>query len=299
MPRTVSVEDTIARWHPQSVPDAVVSFARAAVTSCGPARTARAKDLLFACSKLGAFGHGVGLELSAPVLLHPSVIERFIVTTERTLSPPTRRTLRSNLRYVAARALEHPPPAPVALPRERASAPYSESQIAAYLALCEAQPTLSRRRRGTGLVCLGAGAGLMGAELRHVRGTDVAVRSGGVVVDVTGPRERVVPVLARYHDALLASALFARDGYVIGGTEGTRRNVTAPLTRSLAGGVGLARLSTGRLRATWLTSCAEALGLKTFMAAAGIVCSQRLGDLIAHLDAVDEERAVVLLGGRR
>jgi len=299
MPRTVSVEDTIARWHPRSVPDAVASFARMVVTSSAPMSPSRAQNLLFACSKLGAFGHGVGLELSAAVMLHPSVIERFIVTTERTLSSPTRRTLRSNLRYVAARAREDPPPAPVALPRERATAPYTEAQIEAYLALCEVQPTESRRRRGTGLICLGAGAGLLGAELRHVRGTDVIVRSGGVVVDVHGPKRRVVPVLVRYHEPLLASAQFAAGASVIGGADAARKNVTTPLTRSLAGGLHLARLSIGRLRATWLTSCAEVLGLKAFMDAAGISCSQRLGDLVARLEPVDEERAVVLLGARR
>jgi hypothetical protein len=39
------------------------------------------------------------------------------------------------------------------------------------------------------------------------------------------------------------------------------------------------------------------MGLATFMHAAGISCSQRLGDLIAGLDPGDEARAVRLLGG--
>ena len=34
--------------------------------------------------------------------------------------------------------------------------------------------------RAAGLVCLGAGAGLIRGDLREVRGTDVACRSGGV-----------------------------------------------------------------------------------------------------------------------
>jgi hypothetical protein len=40
------------------------------------------------------------------------------------------------------------------------------------------------------------------------------------------------------------------------------------------------RLDTSRLRATWLRDCADLLGLATFMHAAGISCSQRLGDLL-------------------
>ena len=53
--------------------------------------------------------------------------------------------------------------------------------------------------RAAGLVCLGAGAGLIRGDLREVRGTDVACRSGGVLVSVRGARPRTVPVLSRYH----------------------------------------------------------------------------------------------------
>src|SRR5208283_4737840 len=112
------------------------------------------------------------------------------------------------------------------LPRERAKAPYSLAEIGGFLALADAQPTAERRMRAAGLVCLGAGAGLIRGDLRDVRGGDVACRSGGVVVRVRG---------------------------------------NCP-------------------RATWLRDCAELLGLATFMHAAGISCSQRLGDLVAGLE---------------
>ncbi len=78
-----------------------------------------------------------------------------------------------------------------------------------------------------------------------------------------------------------------------------RRNITTPLTRSLSGGTGLPRQDTSRLRATWLTEVADLLGLATFMHAAGITCSQRLGDLLAALDPADEATAVTLLGATR
>ena len=53
-----------------------------------------------------------------------------------------------------------------------------------------------------------------------MRGTDVACRSGGLIVDVRGARPRAVPVLARYHrPALLAAAAFAGTGLVTGGSE--------------------------------------------------------------------------------
>ena len=89
-----------------------------------------------------------------------------------------------------------------------------------------------------------------------------------------------MPVLARYQDGLLAAAGFAGSALVCGGTETGRRNITTPLVRSLDGGAGLPRLDTSRLRATWLADCGELLGLAAFMRAAGISCSQRLGDLV-------------------
>ena len=131
-----------------------------------------------------------------------------------------------------------------------------------------------------------------------MRGTDVVARSGGLVVVVGGKKARVVPVLARYHELLGESAAFAGEGYVVGGHDPRRHNVTTPLISSLAGGVDLARLDAGRLRASWLMCCAEAIGLSAFMAAAGLTCSQRLGDLVARRAArAAKHETVALLGG--
>ncbi len=232
------------------------------------------------------------------VLLHPSVIERFAVSAPG-LSGSVRRTLRTNLRFIARRAVPALAPADAPLPRERAKEPYSPAQIAGFLALADAQPTMSRRMRAAGLVCLGAGAGLAGADLRAVRGTDVICRSGGVIAVAGGRCPRTVPVLARYHHRLLAAAEFAGPALITGGSDPARKNIATPLIRSLAGGTGLPRLDTGRLRMTWLADCAQLLGLATFMHAAGITCSQRLGDLLATLAPADEAEAVILLGGIR
>jgi hypothetical protein len=123
--------------------------------------------------------------------------------------------------------------------------------------------------------------------------------AGGVVVAVRGTRPRTVPVLARYQGRLLAAARHAGNGLVCGGADPGRRNLTHPLIAALDGGQGLPRLGTSRLRATWLAGCGELLGLATFMNAAGISCSQRLGDLVAGLEPGGEEQAVALLGAAR
>jgi len=272
-------------------------FVRAVVTQAEPQTRARAKAWLFAACQLAAFGERVGLELSAGVLLDGSVIERFILTGTGGVSPATRRTLRTNLRALA-RALErYPPPGPIPLVRERAKAPYSPAQIDGYLRLAACQSTLPRRMRATALVCLGAGAGVIAGELRHVRGSDVVARSGGVLVMVGGARARAVPVLARYQQPLLDAAGFAGDGLIIGGRKPGRRNLTDQLCRALSADAGLPRLQPGRLRSTWLVACAEQIGLGAFMHAAGIICSQRLGDLAAQLPALSEPQLIALLGG--
>jgi hypothetical protein len=286
-----------ARWRPWSVSGEAAAFARHVVAGCGPLSRDRAKNLPWAAGKLAAWAIPLGLQPVPRVLLHPSVIERFTAHAPG-LSGVARRTLRTNLRFIARQVVPHLDPADAPLPRQRAKKPYSPGEIAGYLALADAQPTAARRARAGALVCLGAGAGLIRADLRTARGTDVAQRSGGVLVQVrSGRAPRTVPVLARYHQRLLAAAAFAGNNFLTGGTEPERGNITNPLTRSLAGGAGLPALDTSRLRATWLAECAQNLGLATFLHAAGITCCQQLGDITATLEAGGEEQAVALLTG--
>jgi hypothetical protein len=153
--------------------------------------------------------------------------------------------------------------------------------------------------RAAGLVCLGAGAGLIRGDLRDARGADVIARSGGVVVTVRGARPRAVPVLAPLPCPAAGRSPVRRDRADL------RRSRSGPPEPDQPAG-GRARwrgrpapLDTSRLRATWLAGCAEPLGLATFMAAAGISCSQRLGDLVAGLEPAGEAEAVRLLGAAR
>jgi len=278
-----------AQWKPAAgTPAEAAAFARKVVAACGPLGRDRAKNLLWAAGKLASYGISVGLEPVPEVLLHPSVIERFAAHAPG-ISGVARRTLRTSLRFIARQVVPHLDPADRPLPRERAKKPYTAREIAGYLALAGAQPTPARRPRA---------AGLIRSDLRNVRGTDIVRRSGGGIVDVRGRAPRAVPVLARYHAPLLEAAAFAGGNFLTGGTEPERGNITNPLTRSLAGGGGLPALDTSRLRATWLADVAQLTGLPAFMRAAGITCSQRLGDIIAglHPDG-GEAHAVTLLGG--
>ena len=163
----------IARWRPSSVSPQAAAFARDVIAAVAPQEQERAKNLLWAAGKLADYAIGLGLDPVPDVVLHPSVAERFTRCAPG-LSPVARRTLRTNLRFIARRVVPALYPQDAALPRERAKEPYSPAEIAGYLALADAQPTTPRRMRAAGLVCLGAGAGLIRADLRDVRGTDVA-----------------------------------------------------------------------------------------------------------------------------
>ena len=289
----------IAAYAPASLSPEAAAFARAAVARAAPRTRERAKALLYAAGRLAGFGESVGMELKTETLLAEASVERFVLSGCPRVSAATRRTLRTNLRALARAQEAHPSPQPTPLPRERAKAPYSEAEIEGYLRLARAQPTEARRMRATALICLGAGAGVVGAELRHVRGKDVIARSGGLVVGVSGRRARAVPVLARFGKPLEDAAAFAGRGYLLGGESPARRNLSDVLGAALSADASPPRLQAGRLRSTWLCECAESIGLRAFMDAAGIRCSQRLGDLVGELPEVEEAVVVALLGGGR
>jgi integrase len=290
-----AIARTIARYAPRSVSAPAAEFARDVVGRAAPATPARAKALLFAAGRLAGFAEGLGLELDG-TLLSEAAIERFVLVGCSGVSAATRRTLRTNLRALARATERYPPPGLVALPRERAKRPYSDAEIDGYLRLAAAQSTERRRMRAQALICLGAGGGIVAGELRHVCGSDVVQRANGVLVVVSGRRARSVPVLARYREPLLSAAAFAGESSIVGGREPGRRNITDELCRALSADRSLPRLEPGRLRSTWLVQCAQRIGLGAFMHAAGIRCSQRLGDLVARLPAAEEKELVALLG---
>jgi integrase len=291
-----SAAAVIAAYAPRSVSEAAAGFAREAVARAAPGAPGRAKALLFACSRLAGFAERVGLELSPEVLFSEAVIERLVLVGCDGLSPASVRTLRTNLRSLARSLARYPEPVAVALPRERAKRPYAEAEIEGYLRLAGALSTRRRWMRASAMVCLGAGAGIVASELRHVRGSEVSARAGGVIVTVSGRRARSVPVLARYHEPLLAAAAFAGERFIVGGREPGRRNITDELCALLSSDTSLPRLESGRLRSTWLLTCARQIGLGAFMQAAGVFCSQRLGDLAAQIPAVTEAELVARLG---
>src|SRR5260221_11698970 len=142
----------LARWRPSSVSPQAADFARQVVMQAGPGGRERAKNLLWAAGRLADWGTGLGLDPVPGVLLHPSVTGRFTAHAPG-LTGVTRRTLRTNLRFIARHVVPQLHPADLPLPRERAKAPCSPAEIGGYLPLPPAPPTPARRMPAGRPVC--------------------------------------------------------------------------------------------------------------------------------------------------
>ena len=153
------------------MPPEAAAFARQVVAAAGPAGRDRAKNLLWAAGKLGA-GRSGWAGAGAAGAVAP-VGDRAVRRARPGPVGPGAPDAAHQPAVPGPAVVPHLCPADAPLPRERAKAPYRPAEVGGFLALAAAQPTAARRARAAGLVCLGAGAGLIRADLRAVRGTDI------------------------------------------------------------------------------------------------------------------------------
>ena len=137
MPRpNEDVARAIRLYRAPSLPVETEVFARHVVTVAAPVGVARARTLCWSASRLAAFGLWSVSSVTDEVLLHPSVVERFISVGLADRRRRRRRTLRANLRFLGCRVVPRlwAAPAPP-LPRSYAKEPYTTREIDGYLAL--------------------------------------------------------------------------------------------------------------------------------------------------------------------
>src|SRR5437870_9790985 len=161
----------------------------------GPRRQAMAATVLRGISRFAATR---GIPARAEVLLDYDVIEAFCVAGLRGRASSTRGTYRSVLYRLAWPV--HGPPGQRATPFAGAKPPppYSAAERAELAAIAAAQRDPVKRCSALAMVVFGAGAGLRPSELVALRGGDVSRHGHQVVVEVSGPAARVVPVASRY-----------------------------------------------------------------------------------------------------
>ena len=215
-----------------------------------------------------------GLPLDREAILDPAVVERFC---EVALSNGnTRATLRSDLRYMAPLLTKSAPwePRPLSMSKRQLAPPYGAGEVEVLKHDSLDQPTPTRRHAAHALLALGLGAGLDGRWLAQVGPDDVTCVDGVVEIAVGEPAPRRVVVVAEWENEVLDLAETAGDGCLIG-TRSNARNRVADLAKSLSCPAGHPRLSTGRLRSTWLLghlsagtaspSCVKPLVFRAFL----------------------------------
>ena len=148
---------------------------------------------------LAGFAAGQGVPAAPEQLLDYDVVEAFCVRGCAGRAPATRGTYRSVLYRLAAPVHGVPGQRPTPFPGAKAPAPYSpaeRAELAAAAAAAQRDPV--KRSSALALVVFGIGAGLRPGELVALRGGDVARHGRQVLVHVSGPAARVVPVTSCY-----------------------------------------------------------------------------------------------------
>ncbi len=237
-----------------------------------------------------------GIPLDIEVVLDPDTVERFCSEGLRIASRSTYRVVLRRLgRMLTRKAPWQPRPEPIS--RRKSAPPYTAEEMVLLESDAWTQPTDAKRGTALGFVTLGAGAGLDGRWVTKVRGTDVVATPAGVLVKVSEPRARTVPVLKRYEDVVLELADQAGAGFILHrSTE--HRNRTNKLAASLAHGHGHPVLSVPRLRSTWIVEhLHRGTRLPELLAAAGPTRIESIDDLLTYVEALDPTDARRLLRG--
>ncbi len=264
----------------------------AAQAGGGPRQQAVAATALRGLSR---FADTQGVPAGPEFLLDYDVIEAFCVAGLAGRAPATRGTYRSAL-YRLAVVVNGPPglrPTPFA--GAKAPAPYSPAERAELAALAAAQRGPARCCSALAVVVLGIGAGLRPGELVALRGSDAARHGRQVVVYVSGPAARVVPVTAGYAGRTWELARRAGSGHVFrpGPADRGYKNFITNFARGLAADPAAPALSMGRARSTFICGhLAAGTALGELLAITGIREAESLARYARHVGGAPSKAAL-------
>ena len=179
------------------------------------------------------------------------------------------------------------------------AAPYSPAELEILWADALQQPSIVRRRAARALLALGLGAGLDGRWIARI-GPDAVHRGDGfVAVSVPAPAARLVVVRSCWEDEILDLAATAGSGVLLG-RRSESRNRVGDIAKRLRCPVGHPRISSARLRSSWLVDLlGDGVPITVICTAAGLSGITTLSDLLAHLPCVDPDEQIRLLRGSR
>ena len=246
---------------------------------------------------LGRFGLASGWPALAECLLDYDLIEGFCVRGCAGAASSTRGTYRSVLYALARPVNGRPSRRPAPFPGAKPPPPYSPAERAELAAVAGAQRDAVKRSSALALVVFGIGAGLRPGELVALRGTDVTRRGRQVVVSVSGPTARVVPVTARLRRPRLGAGPARGQRFRVparpGPTAATRTSSAAspgawPLTRPRP------RLSLRRARSTFICGhLAAGTPVPVLLAVTGIAGAGSLARYARHVAGISSSKGAL------
>jgi len=233
------------------------------------------------------FAAARGIPAGREFLLDYDVIEAFCVSGLPGRASSTRGTYRSALYRLAAPVHGEPGQRGTPFAGAKPPLPYSPAERAELAALAAAQRDPARRRSALAMVVFGIGAGLRPAELVALRGSDVIRRGRRVVVHVSGPAARVVPVTAPYAGRSAALAAGAGTGYLFrsGPADRGYKNFVTNFARALTADPAAPRLTASRCRSSFICDhLAAGTPLRELLAITGICQAESLARYACHVD---------------
>ena len=258
--------------------------------AAGPRRQAMTAT---AVRGLSRFADSRGIPAGGEFLLDYDVIEAFCVTGLAGRACSTRGTYRSALYRLAEAA--HGPPGQRAtpFPGARAPAPYSPAERAELAAVAAAQRDPGNRSSALALVVFGIGAGLRPGELVALRGSGITRHGRQVVVHVSGPAARLVPVTPDY--AVRARELARRAGsdfvFRPGPADRSYKNFVSSFTRGLAADPAAPGLSMRRARSTFICRhLAAGTPVPVLLAVTGIAEAGSLARYARHVRGIGSSK---------
>jgi hypothetical protein len=215
-----------------------------------------------------------GLALDDDVLLTDQAINMFCAQQghrAKNLRSSLRRIARANGTFTAGPSLRYS--------KTPLKSPYSPEEVAALLAFADSHSSNHRSVSLKALITLGAGCGLSRADLRPITATSFHFHDNRRFVDA---KTRCALVLPNYVELANEVVLARPEGQLLGRRDG--KDVTANICEWTSNRSDVPRLSTDRLRATYVVALIESgVSLLDLLAFTGVKKTDSLQSYLAFV----------------
>ena len=245
---------------------------------------------------LSRFAAARGVPASGEFWLDYDVIEAFCVASLAGRASSTRGTYRSALYRLAEAAGGPAGQRATPFAGARAPAPYSPAERAELAAVAAAQRDPAKRSSALAMVVFGIGAGLRPGELVALRGDDISRHGRQVIVHVSGPAARAVPVTPDYAGRAWTLARCAGSGFVFrpGPASRSYKNFVTSFAQGLTADPAAAGLSLRRARSSFICGhLAAGTPVPVLLAVTGIAEAGSLARYARHVPGISSSKGAL------